>query len=83
MRNYSYLSDRFARILYGDIDRNQFHVQWLEHSSHTMLEELGHPQELFYNDLCNHVHFKFIVAKVAAHEVSDSSGIKPEDFFVK
>lgn len=73
----------FAKILYGDADLKQFHVLWLEYSSHTVLQELGHPQELFYNDICDHVDFHNIIAKVNVLEVPDILTVRPEDYFVK
>ena len=46
------------------------------------MEELAHPQELFYNDLCGSVPYKIIAGKVTVHE--DPKGtVKAEDFFVK
>lgn len=73
---------RFAKILYGDVDRGKFHVHWLEHASQTVMEELGHPQELFFNDLCAHIDFQTIVSKVTVHE-HPKTDIGPDDFFVK
>ncbi|KAG5642233.1 hypothetical protein DXG03_003378 [Asterophora parasitica] len=58
----------FAKILYADIDLQNFHVQWLQHSSQTMMQELGNPQELFYNELCDHVSFKAVADKIVVHE---------------
>ncbi|KAF5385343.1 hypothetical protein D9615_001032 [Tricholomella constricta] len=72
----------FARILYGDADAGMFHVQWLQHSSQTMLEELGHPQELFYNDICDHVLFTAVTHKIVVHE-GPSPPPDAHEYFVK
>lgn len=76
--------NRFAKILYMDIDQNQAHVQWLEHGSQTYLEELAHPQELFYNDLCGHIPFQTIVAPIVVHECPNPQFVvDPEHYFIK
>ncbi|GLB43613.1 putative class I-like SAM-binding methyltransferase superfamily, C5-methyltransferase family protein [Lyophyllum shimeji] len=72
----------FAKILYGDIDTKMFHVRWLQHSSQTMMEELGHPQELFFNDLCDHVPFGAVISRIVVHEGPDPPP-KPDEYFVK
>jgi DNA (cytosine-5)-methyltransferase 1 len=74
---------RFAKIVYiDDSASNPVHIQWLEHGSQILMEELAHPQELFYNDLCGSIPYKIVVGKVAVHE-DPKFTVKPEDFFVK
>ncbi|TFK42046.1 S-adenosyl-L-methionine-dependent methyltransferase [Crucibulum laeve] len=72
----------FAKILYIKGDRA--HVQWLEHGQQTMLEELGHRQELFLNELCGFVPLSTIVAKVKVHEIPPPGFVAPpDDYFYK
>ncbi|RDB29208.1 DNA (cytosine-5)-methyltransferase 3 [Hypsizygus marmoreus] len=74
----------FARVLYADSDLRKFHVQWLEHSSQTMQEELANPQELYYNELCAHIEFQTVVGKVTVHECPHSiDSIPPDEFFAR
>ncbi|KAF8079195.1 S-adenosyl-L-methionine-dependent methyltransferase [Lyophyllum atratum] len=72
----------FAKILHGSIDMGRFHVQWLQHSSQTMMEELGHSQELFFNDLCDYIPFSAVIGKVVVHE-DPSPPLKADEYFVK
>ncbi|KAF9469568.1 S-adenosyl-L-methionine-dependent methyltransferase [Collybia nuda] len=76
----------FARIVYIDNEMQQVHVRWLEHGSQIFLEELAHPQELFFNNTCTNISFEAIVGKVNVHEICQERPkpiIGPEDFFVK
>jgi DNA (cytosine-5)-methyltransferase 1 len=57
-------------------------VQWLEHGSQILMEELAHPQELFFNDLCGSIPYKTVVGKITINE-DPKSTVKAEDFFVK
>lgn len=77
---------RFAKIVYLDIETSTVHIHWLEHGSQTFLEELAHPQELFYNDTCTSIPFELIVGKVNVHEVirgQPKPTLQPEEYFVK
>ncbi|KAG6901728.1 hypothetical protein C0995_008696 [Termitomyces sp. Mi166 len=74
----------FAQIVYCGMNPSpgHFHVHWLQHSTQTMLEELGHPQELFWNDICEDVPLGAVIDKVKVHDSSEP----PENFdeyFVK
>lgn len=72
--------------MYCDSETGMVHIHWLEHGSQTVLEELAHPQELFYNDTCTNIPFELIVGKVHVHEVARGQPkprLKPEDYFVK
>lgn len=59
-----------------------FHVQWLQHSTQTMMEELGHPQELFWNDICENVPLGAVIEKMKVHE-SLNPPENPDEYFVK
>jgi DNA (cytosine-5)-methyltransferase 1 len=74
---------RFAKIIYlDDTSSKPVHVQWLEHGSQILMEELAHPQELFYNELCGSIPYKTVVGKVTVHD-GPKAMVKVEDFFVK
>jgi DNA (cytosine-5)-methyltransferase 1 len=74
---------RFAKIIYlDDTSSRPVHVQWLEHGSQILMEELAHPQELFFNDLCGSIPYKTVVGKITIYE-DPKSTVKAEDFFVK
>lgn len=73
---------RFAKIIYIDNEVDRVHVQWLEHGSQILMEELAHPQELFYNDLCGSIPYSTVVGKVTVHE-DPKFKVKVEDYFVK
>ncbi|KNZ81672.1 DNA (cytosine-5)-methyltransferase 1 [Termitomyces sp. J132] len=74
----------FAQIVHCDMDPSpgHFHVQWLQHSTQTMLEELGHPQELFWNDICENVPLGAVIDKVKVHEISEPPE-NSDEYFVK
>lgn len=58
------------------------HVQWLEHASQTMLQELANPQELFFCNLCNPVSLGALIAKVKVH-LNPPGSVKPDEYFVR
>ncbi|KAG6907943.1 hypothetical protein DXG01_006801 [Tephrocybe rancida] len=62
----------FGQIVYSHMNPTPggFHIHWMEHSTQTMLEELGHPQELFWNDICGDVPWGAVISKVDVHEGS-------------
>ncbi|KAG6840764.1 hypothetical protein C0991_004549 [Blastosporella zonata] len=80
----------FAQIVYGKMDPapGTFHVHWLTHSSKTMMEELGRPQELFWNDVCDddrketEITWGAVVAKIKVQEGSNIPE-NPGEYFVK
>jgi DNA (cytosine-5)-methyltransferase 1 len=55
----------FARIIYFNLDTQKAHVQWLEHGSQIILEEMAHPQELFLTMLCEDQRVGWIAGKVS------------------
>lgn len=73
---------RFAKIKYLILDQGKAHVQWFEHAKQSFLEELGHEQELFTVDVCDHILFEHIIAKVQVHEMP-SGPIQLDDYFYK
>ncbi|KAG6884780.1 hypothetical protein C0993_008341 [Termitomyces sp. T159_Od127] len=74
----------FAQIVYCCMNPSpgHFHVHWLQHSAQTMLEELGHTQELFWNDICENVPLGAVVDKIKVYESSKPPG-NPDEYFVK
>ncbi|KAF8131609.1 S-adenosyl-L-methionine-dependent methyltransferase [Boletus edulis] len=76
----------FARIINMNELHETVHVQWFEHSSNTILQELGHSQELFLVDHCDTQALKHIIGKVNAHYIKPDQSIvdvKPHDFFYR
>ncbi|KAG5635917.1 hypothetical protein H0H81_009679 [Sphagnurus paluster] len=71
----------FAKIMYADQD-GRVHVHWLQHSSQTMMEELGHPQELFFNNLCDSIPYRELIGKITVHE-SSTPPDKVDEYFVQ
>jgi len=62
------------------------HVQWFDHSSKTIIEQLGQPQELFLTTHCDTIAITTIVGKVEAHYIAPGqslSEVKPHDFFYR
>jgi DNA (cytosine-5)-methyltransferase 1 len=45
------------------------HVQWLNHSSKTILQEIHDPQELFLQHLCHDIPMKSVIAPVRIHRL--------------
>ncbi|KAG6836078.1 hypothetical protein H0H93_011621 [Arthromyces matolae] len=48
----------------------------------TMMEELGHPQELFWNEICENVPWGAVIDKIVVHENSKPPG-SFDEYFVK
>uniref|UniRef100_A0A0W0FBK8 DNA (cytosine-5-)-methyltransferase n=1 Tax=Moniliophthora roreri TaxID=221103 RepID=A0A0W0FBK8_MONRR len=59
----------FAQIKYINWDRQQAHVQWFNHSSKTIMQEIHDSQELFLHHLCNNISLNALVGKVTVHRV--------------
>lgn len=75
---------RYAKIIYIDSQLKTLHVQWFEHSSQTILEDLGDPQELFLTDNCNDLPNRLVCGKVVANRLrpgDDTSKIAALDYF--
>ena len=60
-----------------------YHLQWFNHGSQIMLEELAHPQELFLANQCEERRLETIVAKVKVHDGPFSNAVKREEFFCR
>ncbi|KAH9486450.1 DNA (cytosine-5)-methyltransferase 1 [Psilocybe cubensis] len=75
----------FAKIIYIMAESHQVHVQWFNHGSQTILNELAHPQELFLSDLCGHDTVNHIVAKVTVHYLPNEVDpkVKAGEYFCK
>jgi len=62
------------------------HIQWFEHSSKTILQELGHPQELFLINQCDTQALRHIIGKVNTHYIKPDqslAGVRPHDYFYR
>lgn len=60
------------------------HVQWFEHSSATLLQELSDPQELFLTDTHDDRPWADILAKVTVHwDPAPDAQLPPTDFFCR
>ncbi|KAF8559884.1 S-adenosyl-L-methionine-dependent methyltransferase [Imleria badia] len=76
----------FARIIHMNEEHETVHVQWFEHSSKTILQELGHSQELFLINQCDTQALTLIIGKVNAHYIKPDesiAGVKPHDYFYR
>ncbi|KDQ61172.1 hypothetical protein JAAARDRAFT_173758 [Jaapia argillacea MUCL 33604] len=70
----------FGRIRYffEDDDGMQFHVQWYQHGSQTLLQELAHVNSLFLIDECQDLPLDSIYSKVYVREL-DANEVEPLD----
>lgn len=62
------------------------HVQWFEHSSKTILQELGHSQELFLVNQCDTQALRHIIGKVITHYIQPDhslADVQPHDYFYR
>ncbi|KAH6916709.1 S-adenosyl-L-methionine-dependent methyltransferase [Coprinopsis sp. MPI-PUGE-AT-0042] len=76
----------FGRILWLDHSdtKKGVHVQWFEHASATLLQELADPQELFLTDMHDDKSWAEILAKVTVHwDPAPDAQIPPADFFCR
>ncbi|KAH7886266.1 S-adenosyl-L-methionine-dependent methyltransferase [Phlebopus sp. FC_14] len=76
----------FAKIISINGEHETVHVQWFVHSSKTILEELGHPQELFLTDQCGTLDMNCIIGRVEAHYIDPTRPapeIKAHDYFYR
>ncbi|KZT27307.1 S-adenosyl-L-methionine-dependent methyltransferase [Neolentinus lepideus HHB14362 ss-1] len=63
----------FCQIIYFfQGEKKMFHARWLEHSSKTLLEELGNPHTLFFSSYeCKDLDLWCIYCKVHAHHLRE------------
>ncbi|KAF8640653.1 hypothetical protein AX17_000310 [Amanita inopinata Kibby_2008] len=73
----------FARIIYITPGTHTAHVQWLEHGSQILMQELAHPWELFLNNLCGNISLKIIVSKITVHQYHGGRATNDMDYFCK
>ncbi|KAL5519396.1 hypothetical protein ACEPAH_1079 [Sanghuangporus vaninii] len=66
----------FGRILSIKRDTRSAHVQWLQHASKTILEELAHSQELFLTDTCGDVELSSFLARCRCIKVSSQQRLE-------
>ncbi|KAF9030701.1 S-adenosyl-L-methionine-dependent methyltransferase [Hymenopellis radicata] len=71
----------FCRICYffEDKESKMFHAQWFDHSSRTLLQELGHSKALFLLQSCEDLKLATIVQKVHVDYIRDCDAKEPED----
>ncbi|KAJ7665420.1 S-adenosyl-L-methionine-dependent methyltransferase [Mycena polygramma] len=69
----------FARIMYFNLDSHKAHVQWLEHGSNIILEEMAHPQELFLTLLCEEIGW--IAGKITVGYLEEPK--KHDQYFIR
>lgn len=75
---------RFGKIMYIIMENQVAHVQWFNHGSQTIIQELAHPQELFLSNDCGQVNLHDIVDKVTVHMGPQGSlPSQPEEYFCK
>lgn len=61
-----------------------FHVQWFEHATKTILQEISDPQQLFLTELCDDIEISLAVDKADVHwGTPPEGGLKPLRFFCK
>ncbi|KAL0951895.1 hypothetical protein HGRIS_008552 [Hohenbuehelia grisea] len=72
----------FAKIVCLNSRDFKVHAQWFEHSSGTAMEELGHSQQLYLNEICDSSHMRCIIEKVNVH-FDPKGDIPPLDFFYR
>ncbi|KAH9942756.1 S-adenosyl-L-methionine-dependent methyltransferase [Amylocystis lapponica] len=72
----------FAKIIYINQRQKRFHVQWFEHSSRTILEEISNPRELFLCPTCDDIDIQLVVAKVTVHQgILGLDSLGPGEYF--
>lgn len=71
---------RFAQIIFLNIEKSMAHVRWFEHSSFTIMQEFGNPQQLFLNNICDDVHIQDLIEKVTVH-AQRTGDMLPEHYF--
>lgn len=64
-----HFSGRFARIISIQMETRKAHIQWFEHSSQTLMDEISHPRELFVNQLCDNYPLREILGKVSVRSL--------------
>ncbi|KAJ7492258.1 S-adenosyl-L-methionine-dependent methyltransferase [Mycena latifolia] len=72
----------FARIIYFNHDSKKVHIQWLEHGSQIVFEEMAHPRELFLNVLCEDQDIRWIAGRISVVYAVDPPR-KREQYFVR
>ncbi|KAI0095061.1 S-adenosyl-L-methionine-dependent methyltransferase [Irpex rosettiformis] len=60
----------FGRILYIDRKQKTAHVQWFEHASKTLLQEIHDPNELFLTETCGTIELWTILKKCICHFIN-------------
>ena len=78
---------RFGKIIFIDSYAKVAHLQYYQHSSQTMLQEISDPQELFLTETCGAIQMNSILSKIVVHSrifrVQSSTQLDVLDFFCK
>ena len=78
---------RFGKIIFIDSYAKVAHLQYYQHSSQTMLQEIADPQELFLTETCGAIQMNSILSKIVVHSrifrVQSSTQLDVLDFFCK
>ncbi|KAG9313921.1 S-adenosyl-L-methionine-dependent methyltransferase [Chiua virens] len=76
----------FARIIQIHEGDETVHVQWFEHSSKTLLQELGNTRELFLTNTCDTQKLNLIIGKVEVRYIKPGQSledVRAHDFFYR
>ena len=87
MHSSRLISSRFGKIIFIDSYAKVAHLQYYQHSSQTMLQEISDPQELFLTETCGAIQLNSILSKIVVHSgifrVQSSTKLDVLDFFCK
>ncbi|KAJ7269358.1 S-adenosyl-L-methionine-dependent methyltransferase [Mycena haematopus] len=72
----------FARVVYFIVDSQKVHLQWLEHGTQIILQEMADPQELFLTMLCEDQPIVVIAGKISV-VYSMSAPHKKTQYFIR
>lgn len=78
---------RFAKIIYIDSYAKNAHIQYYQHSSKTLLQEISDPQELFLTQTDWTIPLHQILARIEVHsgyfKAQSAAKLNDLDFFCK
>lgn len=70
---------RFAKIISIDGHEGTAHIQWFEHSSRTIMQEISDPMELFLCTNCDEIELKIICGKVPYKQLEPGQSAPPDN----
>ena len=78
---------RFGKVVFIDSYAKVAHLQYYQHSSQTMLQEISDPQELFLTETCGAIQLNSVLSKIVVRSgifrVQPSTELDVLDFFCK